>query len=236
MQEKATVMAVRSGDRRVQRSKLSDQIAEIIRNDVLTGRLAPGERVGQAQWADRVGASRMPVRDAINQLCAEGLLVQDETGSATVATVDPADIRDGYLLNAFVASMAARRAAERITESELNELDGINDAMKRAVDDGDRELASHLNWSFHAAINRAARSARLLAVLRNLATSIPHSAFEMLDSWPQQAYEEHRELLARLRARDGEQAAELMQHHIEAGSAPMIGELERRLRTRGTGA
>jgi len=210
---------------------LSDQIAEIIRNDVLTGRLRPAERVGQAQWADRVGVSRMPVRDAINQLCAEGILVQNENGFATVAKVDPVDVRDGYELTAIVASMAARRAAQRIRESEIAELEAIHAGMREAVESRDNARALRLNWAFHSAINRAARSPRLTAALRNLATSMPHgAAFELLPDWPEQARKDHEALLDALRRRDGERAAKLMREHIITGSTPVIEHLEQRLR------
>jgi DNA-binding GntR family transcriptional regulator len=218
-----------SESRQVQRLRMSEQVADIIRNDVLSGQLRAGEHVGQVQWAQRVGASRMPVRDAISQLCAEGILVQDATGTATVAPIDPSDIRDGYRLNAFVASMAANRAAERITDSEIAALERILAAMEQAVRDGDSALASRHNWSFHGAINRAARSARLTAILRNLATSIPHSAFEMLEEWPERALAHHYEVLEALKAHDGEEAERLMYSHIESGSEPMLAALKRRL-------
>jgi DNA-binding GntR family transcriptional regulator len=218
-----------SDRRQLNRSRLSEQIADMIRNDVLTGQMNAGEHVGQTQWAERVGASRMPVRDAINQLCAEGILVQDENGSASVAPIDLSDIRDGYRLNAFVASMAANRAAERITDNELVNLERILESMEEAVRRDDRGLASRHNWAFHAAINRAARSARLTAILRNPATSLAHSALEVLDEWPSRAIAHHREVLEALKAHDGEEAERLMYGHIVAGSEPMLERLEQRL-------
>ena len=117
-------MEAQSVDRRsVQRStKLSEQLTSILREEVLTGRVRPGERIVQSEWAERLGVSRMPVRDAVNQLCTEGILVQQQSGQVFAAQIDPDDIRDGYYLNAVLASMAARRAATRISEDELAEL------------------------------------------------------------------------------------------------------------------
>ncbi|HEY1570457.1 MAG TPA: GntR family transcriptional regulator [Pseudonocardiaceae bacterium] len=223
-------MEAQSVDRRsVQRStKLSEQLTSILREEVLTGRVRPGERIVQSEWAERLGVSRMPVRDAVNQLCTEGILVQQQSGQVFAAQIDPDDIRDGYYLNAVLASMAARRAATRISEDELAELKQIHTKLGKAAKAGDRHEASRLNWAFHRTVNRAANSARLTALLRMTATSIPHSAFEMVDEWPDLAQADHARILDALSAHDGEEAARIMQRHIEAGSEPMLTELRQR--------
>jgi DNA-binding GntR family transcriptional regulator len=214
------------GNRRLQRTRLSDQIAGIIRDDVLTGKLRAGEHIGQVEWAERLGVSRMPVRDAITQLSSEGVLSQSGSGQAIVAEIDPADIRDGYYLNAVVSSLAAGRAALRITEEEIAALEAIDKSLRDTIDEGDLEQAAQLNWSFHRAINRAAGSQRLIAILRLLSTSIPHQAFQRLGGWPQHAVQDHKLILQALRDKDSETATHLMLEHVQAGSQPMLAELE----------
>lgn len=223
-------MEVQSVDRRsVQRStKLSEQLTAILREEVLTGRLRPGERIVQSEWAERLGVSRMPVRDAVNQLCTEGILVQRQSGQVFAAHIDPDDTRDGYYLNAVLASMAARRAATRITEDQLAELRVIHTRLGEAAGIGDRAEASRLNWAFHRAVNRAANSARLTALLRMTATAVPHSAFEMIDEWPDLAQADHARIIDALAAHDGDDAAWIMQRHIKAGAEPMLTELRQR--------
>ena len=219
------------GNRRLQRTRLSDQIAGIIRDDVLTGKLRAGKHIGQVEWAERLGVSRMPVRDAITQLASEGVLSQSGSGQAIVAEIDPADIRDGYYLNAVVSSLAAGRAALRITDEELTELETIDKALRDTISDGDLEQAARLNWSFHRAINRAARSQRLIAILRLLSTSIPHTAFQRLNGWPQHAVHDHELILRALRDKDSETATRVMLDHVQAGSQPTLAELEQTRRT-----
>jgi DNA-binding GntR family transcriptional regulator len=213
----------------IRRPVFGQQVAVVIRDYVLTGRLKEGERIVQAEWAERLKVSRMPVRDAISQLIAEGTLVQSRAGAAAVAPVNREDIHDGYRLNAIVSSFAARRAAEVITESQLAELERLNGLISEAVKASDRGLASSLNWEFHRLINQASGSSRLLALLRLLAPTIPHSAFEILEKWPDRAVRDHKRIIRALRARDGDAASELIQRHIEAGSAKMLAEVESQL-------
>jgi GntR family transcriptional regulator of vanillate catabolism len=102
------------------RTSLRDQVTAAIRDMVLSRQLGPGERIVQTEPARRLGVSRMPVRDAINTLCAEGLLVMDGTvGSAVVATVRVEDIQDSYAVQATILGLIGRRAAERITAQAL---------------------------------------------------------------------------------------------------------------------
>jgi DNA-binding GntR family transcriptional regulator len=218
-------------DRRsVQRStKLSEQLTSILREEVLTGRVRPGQRIVQSEWAERLGVSRMPVRDAVNQLCTEGILVQQQSGQVFAAHIDPDDVRDGYHLNAVLASMAARRAADRISEDDLAELKQLHTRLGEAADAGDRRAASRLNWAFHRTVNLAANSARLTALLRMTTTGIPHRAFEMIDEWPVVAQADHARIIDALTGHDGELAARLMRQHVEAGSRPMLEELRQRL-------
>lgn len=216
-------------DIEIGRQMISQQVAAVLRDYVLTGRLKPGERIVQADWAERLKVSRMPVRDAINTLVMQGTLIQSHTGAAVVAEVDARDIKDGYLLNAMISSVAARRAAEVITSEEIDELEDINRDIAAAVRRGDRDRASKLNWQFHRSINHASGSARLRAMLGMLAPSIPHSAFEVIDQWPKQAVADHAEIIEALRKRDGDRTAQLMQKHIETGSSHMLHELDRQL-------
>lgn len=200
-----------------------------MRDDILSGRLQAGERIVQAEWAERLNVSRMPVRDAINQLCMEGLLRLKPGGSAEVVAIEPSDIQDGYFLNSVVCSLAARRAAERITAAELDSLREILASMREAVTANDVARASQLNWDFHGTINRAAHSPRLLAVMRILSTSIPHNAFRVVPDWPAQALEHHADILDALAEGRASDAAKLMRGHIELGSEGMIAELNESL-------
>jgi DNA-binding GntR family transcriptional regulator len=217
---------------RIQRNRLSSQVADIVREQVLTGELLPGQRIVQAEWAERLGVSRMPVRDAINSLCAEGLLIQRSSGSAEVTPLDLEGMEDVFQLNAMTIALCARRAATRITQEELARLGELNSSMARAVEAGELHEASELNWRFHRVVNLAARSPRLVALLRILVRSIPHGGFEMLPDWPAQACEDHAVIIGALRARDGERAYRVTREHTVNGTEPLLRQLDKRLSLR----
>ena len=212
------------------RSSLSDQIAAVIRDQVLSGRLRPGEPVLQVEWAQRLGVSRMPVRDAIRRLCAEGVLVSTGGNSAQVIDIDPEGVRFAYELSALALSFAAKRAATQASEDELMELEEIHADFLSAVHRGDIVQLQRLNWQFHRAITRAAHSPQLQAVLRVLSISVPLSSFELIPDWPELALKDHEEVLRALKIRDASGAADAMLHHVSAVTEPMVsGILSRRL-------
>jgi DNA-binding GntR family transcriptional regulator len=210
------------------RTSLGDQVAAAIRDMVLSRQLRPGERVVQTELAQRLGVSRMPVRDAINRLCAEGLLVLDgAVGSAVVAEVRVEDIQDSYAVQATILGLIGRRAAERITDQALAGIADVHRQMGEAVERGDRDAAAKLNRAFHKIINSAAGSPRLSALLRLSDISIPHTTYAVED-WPRRAWHEHEEILAALRSRDGDLVADLMQRHVGSGSELMLASIMRR--------
>ena len=118
----------------IPRTKLSDEVAHRIRGAILSGRLKSGERVVQEEWAQRLGVSRMPVRDAVSRLEAEGLVtVSASGGTTTVAEVSEGDIEDAYEIAAAAAGVAARRAAQRLTTEELAGLRRLHERLITAV-------------------------------------------------------------------------------------------------------
>lgn len=212
------------------RSSLSDQVARVIREQILTGRLRAGDKVRQHDWAERLGVSRMPVRDAVKRLCAEGLLVPAESGSARVITIDPDDVRDAYQLSAVALSLAAARAALRASEDELAELARIHEAFSRHVGADERPQAQRTNWLFHRAITRAAHSEHLQAVLRLLSVTVPLSSFELIEDWPPRALADHERILHALQSQNADGASATMFAHVSAVTEPMVSEIERRLK------
>lgn len=212
----------------LQRSRLSDQVASRIRDEILTGRLRADAHISQVEWAERLGVSRMPIRDAINQLVAEGMLLLTKNGIATVAPLNSADVHDGYYLTSVLCSMTAKHAATRITPEGLKQLERLHDVMQQC-DPDDRARLAELNWQFHTQINKASGAPRLLALLRTVSTSIPNSAFLRVEDWPSHALQQHGEILAALRDADPARASDLMFKHIQQGAATMLNEIDERL-------
>lgn len=211
-----------SRQRRVERSSLGSQIAEQLRNDIIFGRLAAGTPVSQQQLCEDYGTSRMPVRDAIRQLQYEGLIVNTDGGHHVVAEQTPQDLTDAYRVEAMVHGLAARRATEMATDGDIDQLEQLHHAMVQAVEDQDLEAVVELNWRFHRQINKMARSAKLMAIIRSVSLSIPRGYLLELPGWASRANLEHEQIVEALRNRDSDRVVDLIVSHIEEAGKNLI--------------
>jgi DNA-binding GntR family transcriptional regulator len=199
----------------IPRTNLSDEVAHRIRGAILSGRLKSGERVVQEEWAQRLGVSRMPVRDAVSRLEAEGLVtVSASGGTTTVAEVSEGDIEDAYEIAAAAAGVAARRAAQRLTTEELAGLRRLHERLITAVADQDTAAAQECNFEFHRRINRGSGSARLVSLIRMVSAGVPHFSIREMAELAETTVTDHAEILDALEQRDGDRAMQAMQHHL----------------------
>ena len=203
-----------ASDSTLNRRSLGDQIAHHLREEIVLGRLAPGTPVSQQWLCERYGTSRMPVRDALVQLAAEGLVVATRGGHTIVAELTPDDVVDTFEIEAIIHGRAARRAAARLTDADVAELTELHEAMVTAQRDGDLERLTELNWRFHKRINTLSGSAKLLAMLRTLSLNIPQTYLSELPDWAGQTIRDHAGIVEALRDREGERAGELAAEHV----------------------
>jgi GntR family transcriptional regulator, vanillate catabolism transcriptional regulator len=151
-------------------TQLSQAIVRI-REMILRGEIAPGQRVAEAPLADRLGVSRTPVRQALPLLAQEGLLLEHETRGYVVRAFTSADIIDAIDLRAVLEGLAARRVAElgasKALLRELRECLEDGDAIlgKRRVEEADEGLYADMNDRFHKLILKESRSALLAETL-----------------------------------------------------------------------
>lgn len=215
-----------AGGHRVVRTSLGDQIADAIRTEILLGDLRAGEHLSQQQVCERFGTSRIPVRDAFNTLLHEGFVTEAVGRRVVVSRLTRQDLADIYMIEGLLHGIAVRRAAERITPVQLDELQALHREFKTAVAQGHADVISALNWEFHRRLNRIADSPRLVAALRPLATEIPKSIISMLPRWGTKAITAQRRLLKALREHDGEAAEAILVRYANDAGADLIALLE----------
>lgn len=188
--------------------------------EIAAGGLLPGDRLRETEIAERLGVSRTPVREAIRQLEADGLVTHVPRQGASVRRLDHAEMVELYEMRAVLEGMAARLAA-RAADIELDELEAINADLAGARS---AHEAFRLNRMFHAALLDAARNRFLRHSMDGLQkammilgpTTLAETArFEV-------ALSEHAALLEALRARDGERAEAAMRAHIETSGRARI--------------
>jgi DNA-binding GntR family transcriptional regulator len=189
---------------------------ELIREAIVDGRLEPGRRLKEEELARELGISRTPVREALLMLQAEGLVVAIPNRGAMVRVHTTEDLDDLYQLRALLEGYAARRAAARISDEQVELLrsscdrfDGLN------PDEELRELVRE-NLLFHSTILDVAGSARLSSMVRRV-IELPLVYKSYIWYSPDQkriSAHYHRQIVNALEARDSERAELIMKEHI----------------------
>lgn len=184
-------------------------------DEIRSGALAPGDRLTETDLAARFGISRTPIREAIRQLEADGLVVHAPRLGATIRSLGHAEISELYEIRALLEAAAAQFAARAASDVEIAELESINQAMAAATDANELYV---LNQQFHAALLDCARNRFLVkavgAILKTFLILGPSTMEEPARA--AMALKEHDTILAALRSRDPETAGTAMRLHIEA--------------------
>jgi len=189
--------------------------------EIRDGKLTPGDRLRETDLADRLGVSRTPVREAIRQLEADGLVTHLPRQGASVRRLDYAEVMELYDMRAVLEGTAARLAVRSASDVELAELRSLNDEIRAA---GEGTNASQLNRHFHALLLNSAKN-------RFLAKSVHAMQKAMMILGPttlaqterfENAIQEHTAILDALDARDAGAAETAMRRHIEASQRTRI--------------
>jgi DNA-binding GntR family transcriptional regulator len=200
------------------RPTLQEQVYRAIRRSLITGDVVPGQVVTVRSFAERVGTSPMPVREALRRLVAERAFEPLPNGSLRVRMMSDTERQHAREIRALLEGMAIARAAERITPEELAEAQRLNEGMKQAIRRSDSKTASLTNQEFHFQLYRAARSDILYEIIERLwVQNGPFLMLHMIDLMSHarpadlgQLYEQHDILLAALARRDSAVAAEAL--------------------------
>lgn len=210
------------------RPQLAEDVARFVRKRIFDGTYGAGEYVRLDQLAAELGISVTPVREALFELKAEGLLAQQPRRGFVVLPVTGRDLTDVSNVQAHIGGELAARAAANITSDQLNELERIQSDLERAYAAGDDEQAMRLNHEFHRAINVAADSPKLAQLMSQITRYAPESVFPVITGWPEKSNAHHRRLLDALARRDEDLARTAMSEHLAAGAKPLIDHLTER--------
>jgi DNA-binding GntR family transcriptional regulator len=207
------------------RPQLSDDVARYVRRRIFNGAYRAGEYLRLEQLAAELGISVTPVREALLNLRAEGLLAQQPRRGFVVLAVTARDIADVANVQAFIGGELAARAAENISDEQLAALRGIQDELERAYEQDDLERTVRLNHEFHRTINVAADSPKLTQFMSGITRYAPESVFPTVSGWPTQSIRDHRRVIAAFERRDASRARMAMAEHFTIGVAPLTDHL-----------
>ena len=206
----------------------STETLDAVRDLILNGQYRPGARLGESDLAEAVGVSRTPVREALRHLAAEGLVeITHNKGARVVAWTD-AELEQVFDLRAEVEGLAARLAAQRATDDQLDQLEGVARQHLQATEVGehrDLDLVYRLNSEFHAGVVAAVGGSSFPAVLGSLVhTPILVRTLHKFDEAAMlRSAHHHLELVAAMRARDPLWAESVMRSHLLSARASLLG-------------
>lgn len=200
---------------------LRDLAYEDIRDAILSGALPPGQRVKERDVAEQMGISTTPVKEALRRLEQEGLVVSQPRRGAVVSTLAQIPVEEIEEIRGLLEAMAARLAAERLSEADLARLGTLVEEMTvltREMREPQRRIADV--DAFHRIILQGARNDFLVRFVATLNPFERIHRTEYID--PTEAatiLAEHRAIHEALAARDGEAAERLMFQHYDRGRA-----------------
>lgn len=196
---------------------LRDVVFNTLRQAILKGELAPGERLMEIQLADRLGVSRTPIREAIRKLELEGLVLMIPRKGAEVAKISEKNLRDVLEVRRSLEELATELACQRMTEDEINQLEQANRAFKNAIERRDAMQIAETDEKYHDVIYFGTGNIRLIQMLNNLREQMYRYRLEYIkdEDKRQVLLLEHERILAAIKRRQVADAKEAIREHID---------------------
>ena len=198
---------------------LSERVYSGTKNSIITGELEPSTRLIEEDVAEAMRASRTPVREAFQRLEKEGLIYRRPRGGYAVKGVTEEDVDEIFGLRSVLEGYAGFLAASRITQEELKSLKDIIGQEEACLKDMDTEEFIKLDTAFHDVLHRAAKNARLYALLQGLRDYMYRYRVIILRYHPNPgvAVEDHKKIVQCMKARNARQVETLIRKHMNRG-------------------
>ena len=212
----------------VPRQTVASLTVATLRERILRSEYPEGEPLRQDAIAAALGVSRIPVREALRQLEAEGLVSFSPHRGAVVSSLSPAEIDEVFTLRAELESDLVRRAVPRLTDDEIRNAGEVLDGYDDAFAGGDVGTWGELNRRFHAALYECAGRPVTAGIVQRLhQQSDRYSRMQLvLTKGQSRAAEEHRAILAAVARRDAKSASDLMKKHILGAGRALVDRLQ----------
>ena len=196
--------------------KRADGLRDALEEEILTGVLLPGDRLEELVLAERFGVSRTPIREALLQLSAAGLIEQRPRRGTFVAEIGPRRLMEMFEVMAELEGMCARLAARRATSEDLREIRAAHDASAAAAAQADMDNYYYRNEIFHEKIRAASRNQFLVEQADALQKRL--KAYRRLQlrarGRVRASFDEHEAVVAAIETGDEEAAARAMRSHV----------------------
>ncbi len=199
----------------------ADEAFDCLQTAIVKGELAPGEKIGELELCQRFQLTRGPLREALGRLESRGLLVRRPHAGVKVVSVSTEELLELYRIREVMEGLAARQAAERMTDEEVAGLQATLDSHEAMIEkaQGQAYYQAEGDYDFHHRIATGSRNTKLAQMLLgDLYYMVRMYRYRLSTSAgrPHRALGEHRRIVEAIAQRDGELAEFLMKRHINA--------------------
>jgi GntR family transcriptional regulator, rspAB operon transcriptional repressor len=215
---------------RLSRSRASDSVFDILRENILGRGFRPGDRLDVRALADQLGVSATPVKDAVTRLAAEGLVEIRPRSGTFVAELAPDAVAETFEIRRALECLAAEGVVSRLTPDLLTRFEAIIEAMERPVsNERDRVEHERKNVELHTLLVESSHNRRLAELYRSLNAHLTiariHSRRRPDDERLEEEQREHRAILEALAARDVGALVNALDRHIRRAGGALVGDL-----------
>ncbi|MFJ9210731.1 GntR family transcriptional regulator [Streptomyces sp. NPDC102264] len=197
-----------------------ERVLTALRQDIIAGRLRPGDRLVERELAERFEVSRVPVREAIRALVAEGFVLFETPRRTVVRRLTQADVDELFELREALEVYAAGLAAERASRDSLAELEELLDRAAVATRVRDAERITDINTRFHDRVLAMAGNSLLISVMEPVAGRL-RLLTRQNEKWPE-LLDEHRALYEAIASGDPDRARARALAHVRANHRTIL--------------
>lgn len=235
------ISVILSSSPSIRRGKsLYEQVYQALRTAILTGQLAPGDRLVETQLAEWLQVSRTPLREALRQLQQEGLATADVSGGLRVTTISAADAVELYDCRQALECLAVAGACANATPDQLKRIEACvvqadalgNGAKSPSGDQSNESIAPQqlldMDYQFHHLIAESSGNRRLVSLLDGLFDAMALLRIQTLKQNPDvlDIRLEHRQIFQAILSRNSEQAITAITGHLSASKDRVVQEIE----------
>jgi len=209
---------------------MSEEIADILRENIISGNINPGEKVNEYQVAKLLNISRPPIREAFRLLAAEGLITLVPRKGAFVSKMSSQEVKEIYEMKSMMEGFATRLAVPITEEKEVSELDSILKVMEQRIKENNFKQIQRLNIEFHRKMIKMSKNEKLIRFYESIV--LPIRRYQRLGlsaptSW-KTSLQEHNNIVEAIRSKDIELADKLCREHTMRATVRVIDRLKQK--------
>lgn len=205
-----------SQQRRGKNDSQSEIAYRILKEKIVTLELPPATLLNEAELINELNLGRTPIREALQRLALENLVVIWPRRGTIVTDLNMSDLQKVFELRLELETLMARLAAERATPEQIAEMEALFSGADNILQNGDHHQLIRLDMEAHRLLAKAAHNEFLEGVLEQLYTHVLRLWYVSLHKVSRlaEALEEHRHIIVAIKAGDGQQAAQIMRAHV----------------------